>query len=171
MAGRDQDIFSAMQDGEPIARYKKTILGRVHVTVLNEFSDEPEEKILMGNPEKQADLETSSIEVWTPKADSFFRKINRKHFDAGRIVKMKGEKAKVVREPSPNEITDEEIEELLNSPFLALKARLDKFTDEAPVFRLLNMSRELEKSEKLIKHIEQRLSELQLEPYRDEEEV
>jgi hypothetical protein len=39
----DFDLFSAMQEGaEPLARYRKTIVGKVHVVALNPFSEQPE---------------------------------------------------------------------------------------------------------------------------------
>lgn len=163
-----KDLYSLMQSDEPLARYKKTILGKVHVTILDEFSQEPTEVILEGNPEKRSDLETAMVEVWTDRGDAFFKRINKKHFDAGRLIKVEGKLPKAT--PSPNVVTDKELDEILNMKFLALKAQLDKFTSEAPVFRLLNRARELEKSEKLIKHIEERLSEIQLASYTNEEE-
>ena len=49
--------------------------------------------------------------------------------------------------------------------FENLKSRLDKFTDTAPVLRLLNRARELEKSEKIIKRLEERISQIELEKY------
>lgn len=167
MANTDFDIYAAMQDGEPLARYKKAIRGKVHVTVLNPFSDEPEEVVLRGNPDNPNDLPEMLVEIWNPKANMFFRKVNRSHFQAGRLIEIDE-----VPEPpeSPNQVTDEELEEILNMRFLAFKAKLDAFTDEAPVFRLLNKARELEKSEKLIGHIENRLSELQLKGYGSQEE-
>lgn len=163
-----QSVYSMMQTGEPIARYKKTILGKVHVVVLNEFSDEPEEIVLQGNPDKKSNLEEIIIETWTDKADVFFRRVNRAHFDAGRLIEL--EEAPEPPEKSPNAVTDSELEEILNMKFLALKARLNKFTTEAPVLRMLNKAREMEKSEKLIGHIEERLSEIQLNQLEDDEE-
>lgn len=161
------DIYAAMQDGQPIRRYKKTILGKVHVTILNPFNDEPQEVILTGNPDKKSDLPDMLVEIWSNKADIFFRRVNRSHFQAGRLVEIK----EVPTPPkSPNDVSDKELEEILGMRFLAFKAKLDAFTDEAPVFRLLNKARELEKSEKLIKHIEEKLSSLQMEPYQKDEE-
>ena len=96
--------------------------------------------------------------------------MNKKHIEAGRLNLV--EKAALPKAPlSPNIISDEEIDVLLNSKFLALKARLDKFTDTAPVFRVVNRARELEKSEKIIKHIEERISQLQLLRYEVQEPV
>jgi len=103
------------------------------------------------------------MELWSPKQLVFFERMNDKHIQAGRLVKMDAPLPKVA--PSPNIISDEEIDTLLNSKFLVLKNRLVKFTDVAPIFRVLNRARELNKSEKIIKHIEERLSQLQLAEY------
>lgn len=159
----ERDVYTAMQDGEPLSRYKKAILGRVHIVVLDPFTKEPDGLILEGNPSKEDELETQIVELWTPKEERFFERMNKKHIDAGRLVKVVGKLP--TPPPSPNLITDKEIDVLLGKKFLALKNRLNTFTDEAPVFRLLNRARELDKSEKIIKHIEEKISELQLAAY------
>jgi len=162
MATADRELFEAMQEGKPIARFRKTILGKVHVVTLNPFTEEPEGIILSGDPQKVDEWPDMVVELWSSKERVFFERMNKKHLDAGRLVEIK-EVPKVP--PSPNKISDEQIDKLLNSKFLALKNRLDKFTDEAPIFRLLNRARELDKSEKIIKHIEEKLTELQLARY------
>jgi DNA-directed RNA polymerase subunit H (RpoH/RPB5) len=159
---KDFDAYSAMQTGEPLKRYVKTIVGKVHVVVLNPFSEDPEGVILEGEPSNMADLPDMTIELWTSKQVVFFEKMNRKHLEAGRLAIRE---AAVVLPPSPNVLTEEEVDKILGSKFLVLKNRLPKFTDTAPVFRLLNRARELDASEKYIKHIEERLTELQMESY------
>jgi hypothetical protein len=166
MAGND--LFSMMQDGEPLARYKKTILGKVHVTVLDEFSQEPQELILSGDYAKTSERDGTMVEIWSDKANAFFKKINRKHFEAGRLSAVEGPLPKLPE--SPNSISDEKLDEMLQMKFLAFKAKLDKFTDEAPVFRLLNRARELEKSDAIVGRIEEKLSEIQLSSYQSNEE-
>lgn len=155
---QDRDIYSAMQENEPLARYNKTILGKVHVIALNPFTEEPEGIILEGTDHK-----TATVGLWSLKQVAFFERMNDKHIQAGRLTKVEGLLPEAP--PSPNIISDEEIEKLLNSKFLALKNRLIKFTDVAPVFRVLNKARELDKSEKIIKHIEEKISQLQLADY------
>lgn len=146
------DTFSAMQEGEPLARFRKTILGKVHVLALDPFLGEPTELLLEGDPNKGQP--ESFIELWSQKELSFFQRVNRKHFEAGRLVEM----GKVPEAPvSPNQITDEEIDEILGKPFLALDKKLEKFTSTAPISRFLDRARELEKSEKVIKRITEAL--------------
>ena len=162
MATENRELFEAMQEGKPIARFRKTILGKVHVVVLNPFTKEPEGIILRGNPQRVEEWPDMVVELWDSQQRVFFERMNKKHLDAGRLVEIK-EVPKAP--PSPNKISDEQIDILLNSKFLALKNRLDKFTDEAPIFRILNRARELDKSEKIIKHIQEKLTELQLARY------
>jgi len=160
MAGKDFEVFSAMQEGTPLKRYIKTILGKVYVTVLNPFSGEPEGVILQGDPRKASELEKIVVNIWDIKQDLFFRRMNRNHFESGNIREYGLES---VEPPvSVNEITDEEVLDVLNKPFLALKNKLEKFTAVAPVFRLLSKAEELEKSEKILSAIRARMSELEL---------
>jgi hypothetical protein len=154
----DLDLYAAMQEGkEPLARYRKTIVGKVHVIALNPFSDAPEGVILEGDSEK------SYLEFWSTKQLVFFERMNRSHVEAGRIVKM--EKTPEPPPVTPNQLSDDDIDKLLNEKFLSLKSRVNKFTDTAPLLRLLNRARELEKSEKIIKYLEEAMSNLELEKY------
>ncbi len=149
-----QDVFSAMHSGEqPLAIYRKTIVGKVHVVVLNPFTDIPEGVILEGNSDD------SFVSLWTPKALAFFEKLNKKHIERGKLAKTL---SNIPKKPLPNVLSDEEVDNLLNSPFLTLKARVAKFTDSGPALRLLNRARELEKSEKIIKFLEKTASTIEL---------
>lgn len=152
MDNQSQEVYSAMQEGKPLRTYQKTILGKVHIVTLNPFTDQPEAIILAGD---------DKVEVWTPKAEAFFKRMNAKHFEAGRLIEVARNELSADAKKNPNHITNEEIDTLLNNKFLALKSKLDAMTEEAPIFRLLNRARELDKSEKVIKHIEQRLAEVQ----------
>lgn len=150
------NIYSAMQTGEPLKRYQKTILAKVHLLILDPFSDKPAEIILEGSPGS----ENSYVEVWSEKADLFLNRMNRKHFQDGRLAVMEKPVQDTV---SINQLTDDEVEEILSSRFMVLKNRLDKFTSTAPVYRLLNRARERDMSEKIIRHIEEKLAEFDLE--------
>jgi hypothetical protein len=157
----DYNAYSAMQTGEPVARFQKTILGKVHVLALDPFQDKPVSVILSG----RAGTDESYIEIWTKKALVFFERMNKRHFNAGRLANITEPPKEA---PSPNQISDEEIDVLLDpkkTKFLALKAKLEKFTETPPVFRILNRARELEASEKIIKHIEERMAKVELQKY------
>lgn len=154
----DYDVFSAMQAGaEPLARYRKTIVGKVHVVALNPFSEQPEGVLLEG------DGINSYIELWDAKSLVFFERMNKSHLDAGRVIKM--EKVPEPLPPSPNLLTDDEIDKLLEGRFPTLKAKTDKFTETAPILRIVNRARELDKSEKIVKYLEEKIAQLELEKY------
>jgi len=104
---KDYDAYSAMQEGEPIKRYIKTILGKVHVVVLNPFSEEPEGVILEGRPGNMDDLPNMVVDLWTNKQVVFFEKMNKKHLDAGRLALTS---KTAPQQKSPNVLTDEEID-------------------------------------------------------------
>jgi hypothetical protein len=156
-------VFAAMEAREPIAVFKKTIVGKVYVTALNPFTGEVEGVHLEGIADRGD--EKAFIEIYDKKSLVFFKKINKKQFDLGNVVEV--EKSPEVK-VSVNQISDEEIEELLNGHFFTLKSKLDSFTEVAPVLRMLNKARDLEKSEKLIKHIEQKMAEVEIRNYETE---
>jgi len=166
----ERELYAAMSEGKPLKRYIKTILGKVYVTTLNPFDGKPQAIELYGEPKPRNSR--AIVEVWTSKEDVFFQRINAEHFKAGNLRRL--EEKETVKDvgKSPNEISDDEIEEILNKPFLALKNRLNKFTAPAPVYRFLLKAEEMEKSEKIVNSIKARMAELELGvPPSDEEEV
>ena len=155
-----REMFDAMQEGKPIRRYIKTILGVVWVTALSPFDGKPQPVALKGQPTQ--DNPNAIVKIWSTKEELFFKEMNREHFNAGNLREIPADVEIPKPEKSPNEITDEEIKEILNKPFLALKNKLNKFTAPAPVDRFLAMAEEMDKSEKIADAIKARLSELQL---------
>ncbi len=158
----EREVFSAMAEGKPIVTYVKTIVGKVHLTVLDPYSGKPVPVTLQGSP--AANNPKAVVQVWSTKDNQFFQQMNREHLAAG-ILKPLTPVEEVAREQepvSPNTITDEEITEILNKPFLALKNKLNSFTAPAPVYRFERMAEEMEKSEKILEAIRARASELEL---------
>lgn len=152
------DVFSKMQTGVPVSSYKKTILAKVQIDVINPWSGQREYVIMYGDPKKNE--EGTIYDVWSEQEDTYFRRANKRHFETGTLAKYT-RKSSVV-EKNPNEITDEEIEKILKSPYFSMTSKLAEFTAVAPVYRFLEMAKELEKSEKFIKAIEARISELEV---------
>jgi hypothetical protein len=159
----DPKSYSAMQVGKPYRKYQKTILGKVFVTVLNPFSGQPEGIVIEGDPSLPEDQEKITVCTWNVKEDVFFRRMNVTHFTSGNLreIPIPELPEEDIRPKSVNEISDEEILDLLNKPFLALKNRLNKFTAPAPAFRILKKAEDMEKSEKILDAIRARLSELE----------
>jgi len=158
---QNSDIYSLMQTKTPYKSYIKAILGKVYITVLDPFSNKPEGKILSGNPRNHDS--DCIVEIWSEKEDVFFKRMNKRHFEMGNLVEYR--RPDRPEEKNPNEISDDEIIELLGSKFLSLQSRVNKMTSPAPVFRVLTLAQELEKSEKIIKFIEGKLASIQALEY------
>lgn len=159
------DIFSAMQSGKPYKSYQKTILGKACVTSWDSFNNVPVYVILEGDP-KRTEVGTV-IDTWNEKEDMFFKKMNRTHFLSGVLREI--ERVEAVEENRIENSTDEELSAMLKGKFFTIQNQLNKIESEATVFRLLRIAREEEKSEKLIKVIEARLSEIQQAEYGPED--
>lgn len=158
----EREVYSAMAEDKPLVTYVKTIVGKVHLTVLDPFSGKPKPVTLAGSP--AANNPKAIVQIWSTKDDLFFRQMNREHLDAGNLKSLsaKEEVARKEEVPSPNTISDDEITDILNKPFLALKNKLNSFTSPAPVYRFERLAEELEKSEKILEAIRARASELEL---------
>jgi len=165
----ERELYAAMSEGKPLKRYIKTILGKVYVTTLNPFDGKPQPIELYGEP--KARNGRAIIAIWSTKEDMFFKEMNKAHFKAGNLRLLEKKETKEKEPKSVNEISDAEIEEILNKPFLALKNKLNKFTSPAPVYRFLMKAEEMEKSEKIADAIKARLSELEVGTPTPDEEV
>jgi len=160
----DQETYSAMQAGKPLKTFRKTILGRAHVYVLNPFSGLKESLILQG------DAEQSKVDLWSLPEVAFFMKMNAILLKEGSLIEVPQPKTEPVHVRTITEFNDAELEEVLNYKFLKLQNEVSKTTSVAVIYRLLNLARDGGRSEKLIKFLEGRLSELQFpEPKRETE--
>lgn len=159
MTSQNNDLFSAMIGGKPIKTYKKTILGRVYVTALNMMTGTPtpEGVILDGDPRK--DEIGTMFDIFSEQEDYFFKKMNKRHFDSGIIIEHVRTDAPRVR--TIEEFSDEELKAIIMKPFKALEASLNSTNSVATLFRIRSLAEDLEKSEKVIRHIDSRLSEVQ----------
>lgn len=156
------DAFSKMQTGEPRAIFKKAILGKVEVWVVNPFNGVPEAVMLEGNPSKNNPK--CFVEVWSQMEEVYFERQNKPLFKEGYIVKLEGTekpKEKGVKERTYEEYTRERIEELVTAPFMKFKKDLNDIDSEPVLFRILSIAEELERPEKTMVHIRQRLTEVQ----------
>jgi len=158
--------YSLVEEGKPFKSYIKTILGSIWIRVLNPFTQEIENILLQGNP-KDKDKENCIVDVWSSKEDHFFVKVNKIHLDNGFIIEYNREKQKekVSEIKNINTISEEELEEIVNSKFFSLQSSLEKMDSIAIVFRMMEKAKELEKSEKIVNVIEARLTELQKKEY------
>lgn len=156
----DTEVFAAMQGNRPVSCYKKTILAKVFVTVLNVFDNSPEGRLLTGQP-GSAD---SMVYCYSIPEDVFFKRYNRRHLERGVIISVPVQVEQPAPEPAElplEQASDETLRQLVNSRYKGLEAALNKTESEALVFRILAIAREEEKSEKIIRAIETRLAEIQ----------
>ena len=155
-------MFAAMQLEKPFKTYRKTVLGRVSVNYIEPFSGQPAGIILTGLPKTD---ESARIDTWTEVDDGFFRKMNKRHFEVGNLLEIV--RVEEVKERTIESFTDEELTKIINSKYFTLEATLNK-TESLPVlFRMVELAKELEKSEKIMKAFESRISELQAMPVVD----
>ena len=152
------DIYSLMQTGDPYRSYFKTVPSKLYLTIWDSFDGKPKGLIIQGT-----DVESCIVDVWSEKEDVFLRRANKRHFDMGYLVPHT-RKEKEVSEPV-NVYTEEELDELLNSPFLKLQSAVNKMTSVAPIFRMISLAKAQEKSEKILAFLEGKLSELQMQEY------
>jgi len=148
--------FVAMKEGKPRKAYRKAILAKVYVNVINPFSGKPEGRILFGEGDE------SIVELWTEKEIAFFEQMNKKHLDAGNLIPYEHKTDEEIEAEKYNSLSDEELEKIIGSKFFTLKAALGKMTSPAPVARLLKIAENKEKSEKVLNTIRARLSELEM---------
>ena len=111
------DMYAIMDSGVPYKSYIKTILGKVHVVAWDQFNNVSVGLLLSGDP-RQKD-ENSIIDIWSKKEDVFFRRMNSKHLNQGVLIPYT-RKQEVTKEPKFEQSSDEELIELLNSPFFFL---------------------------------------------------
>ena len=161
MAGRDyfEALRKSMEGGVPKARYIKTIVGRLGISMIDPLTGMPTDIQLEGDPnDNGTDIDDITVTLWSDFEFEFFRRSNKTLLQIGYLAPYTKE---IVEEISVNEVSDEVLEEALGKPFFSVKALLDKFTAPAPVQRLLRMALEKNKSVGVIGAIEARLSELQ----------
>jgi hypothetical protein len=155
------DEYRARLDAEvatPYKIYKKVILGKAYVEVLDPFSDAVVGLILEGDPD--INDERCFIQVFDARQDLFFRRRNKPSIDSGIIIESKKPLENKPLAPYTN-ASDEELDELVKVQFIALRNALNSIESEYVVERVLKAANRMERGPKIIKAIEGRLAELQ----------
>jgi len=162
MESEDRNIVnSAIYGGNPLKSYIKTILGKVYVTVWDSFESIPEGLILYGDP--RAFEDTCIVDVWTEEEDFYFRNKNKRHLQTGDIIEYT--KKSEPKKRQVEEYSDDELKKILSSPFFTLQNTLNGTDSIALLFRIKGLAESMEKSEKIIKIIDARVSEVQASEY------
>lgn len=154
----DSAIFSAMQSSDPYATYRKTILGKVFINVINSFNGKPEGILLTGDPRND---ESAIIDVWSEKEDLFLHRMNKNHFTQGTLLKIKRE-VNAVEVHTVEQYSDLELAEILKLKYYSMVKLVGEIDTVPVLMRIIEIAREQEKSEKIVKMIEARVSEIQL---------
>jgi hypothetical protein len=160
--------LSVIDEEKPYASYMKTILGQVGVNVWDRFLNQPAYVILQGDPRRKD--ETTIVDVWNAKENAFFQRNNKRHFDKGILMAYTRPEV-VVQEDRVEQYTDEQLKEIINAKFLGLRNKLSKIESIAVLFRMVTLAEEMEKSSKIVRAIEARISELQMAAYGEKPEV
>lgn len=152
-------IFSAMQEGKPYKSYIKTVISKVYVSILDPFDESPSGILLYGDHKKGGN--ECIVDAWNPKQDGYIKRMNKPLFDDGLLIEYKRPE-NVVVERTIEEYSDDELLEIINRKWYAFSKVVK--TVESPVVlnRMIEIARDEEKSEKYIKFMETKLSELQL---------
>jgi hypothetical protein len=156
-AGFDTRVWASMQSGTPFNSYRKTILGKVAITILSPFTLKPEGILLEGEPKTD---ERATIDVWSEMEDLYLKRQNKKHFAEGTIIKVTREE--VPETHTIEQYSDAEILEVLKYKPVSFFKTLEEIKTAPVLMRMAELAREAEKSEKMIQAIETRLSAVQL---------
>jgi hypothetical protein len=158
--------YGSIEGKEPFATYIKSILAKVYVKFLSPYTQEKEDTILEGNP-KSKNNESCIIDVWSMAEDRFFHRENQKHFDKGILLPYTRKEIVLTEEDLVNSLSDEALKTLLakGTPFFTLQNKVNKMTSVAPISRLIEFAKEMEKSEKILTFLQGKLSELQMQEF------
>jgi len=154
-----QRAMRSMEGKEPYARYRKAIMGKVSGLRLDPIRFVPTDFLLEGDPtDPNADPADFIVEIWTEAEHKYFVRKNKALIENGTLMPFEGEEVPI---DTTNQISDVEIDEVLNKPFMALKWRLEKFTSSVPVRRILVRAKELDVTTGKFDAIKARLTELE----------
>lgn len=165
----DYEAVSLMATDSPVAVYRKGkgILGKVEVKVYNSLTSRIETLMLEGNP-SDPDCDKCFVELWSDKEVIFFKRANRWHINNGFIVPFSKKRPSRIKKTF-NNLTDEELEEIVGKPFLALKNAVEKMTTETALTRVISVAEEMDKPEKTMNFLRERLSLIQSGELEDKE--
>ena len=156
----NQKLYEAMQDGEPLAVFRKTTLGKVAVNVLDPFSESPQIILLEGNP-KDPKNESAYEKIFTPKQLAFFTHMNRRLLELGIVIRDDKFLQKAEEKRGYEQYTDDELySEVLDKPFALFTKLLARIDNPIVVQRLLDLAKSTNKSVKYIEMLENKLAEL-----------
>ena len=85
-------VRKAQATGEPVARYKKGIVGRVGLQMIDTFTGKPIDITLTGDiTDPNVPIEDITITLWTELEHDYFRRANRILLEQGFLVPFEAE--------------------------------------------------------------------------------
>jgi hypothetical protein len=155
----DPEIYAAMQKEDPYKTYRKTVPAKVVVGIISPFDQKPEMVLLFGDPKKDRN---AKIDLWSEMEDVYFKRYNKRQLERGVLIPVEATKLDLPTKRTIEQFSDDELREVINKPYAQLAKTVADIKTPAVVMRMLELSREMEKSERIVKVFEAKLSELQV---------
>ena len=151
-------IMLAQEQGEPVKVYRKAIVGKVIAKVIDPFSGERAEVLISGDP-KNTDASELEVSLWTPFEVKYFEQYNKGLIEKGSLVLAQSKSEFKVN--YSNALSDEQLVEIVSSPFFSMRKAINEITSETTIQRLLKAAKEANRPAKTVQEIELRLEEIQ----------
>jgi len=151
-------ILMAQERGVPEKVYRKVIVGKVVVRIIDPFSGKRTELLVEGDP-KVTDPAELEVSLWTPLEVKFFEKFNKGLIENGSLVVAGSKSERIIN--FANALSDEELKDLVTDRYFTFKKRLGEITSETTVQRLLQIAKDVNRPAKTLQTIELRLEEIQ----------
>lgn len=152
------EILRAQQNGAPLVTYRKAIMGRLVVRVLDPYRGIGSEVMLQGDPRKTEPTELE-VSLYTPLEVKYFEKYNRTLIEKGSLVPVSSAAELLVNRV--NALSDEEIDTLVTASYFTLTSKLAEVTSEVTLQRILEAAERLNRPAKTLNTIKARIATVQ----------
>ena len=150
------DEDATLNSKVPVKFFENRIKGKVAVRRLNPWRDGVVEETILRGGEK--------IAVYSKRELAYFLTANEKLLQRGLLMATEVVEKEIPLEirPSPNVITDKEIEELLSGrgSYSRLRQRCNQITEPAVISRILDVAIRLNRGHATIEYLQDRYQEL-----------
>lgn len=144
---------------KPVKKLIKVGVLKLSGRMLDPIEHMPTDYLLEGDPnDPDTDLDEITLEFYTEEEWVFFKKKNKALLEAGYLLEYEGDEPEI---DTRNVLTDEEIDEVLGKPFLALRNLLIRVDSQVTMRRILDRALALDVSNKFAEAIRARLAELE----------
>lgn len=155
------ELTANMIEGRPLKSYKKVILGKILLKLWDSLLNAEKELVFEGDPRKG---DETVFDVYTEQERVYFERMNRRHFQTGSLVNYTRPEVAQETEKTFEQYSDDEIKAVIDSGskrFISLQHTLNSIDSIAVLFRMRYLAEEMEKSDRITKAIEARISEVQ----------